>query len=338
MPLKVGSDVPKIPVTRISETGVQKTETATVATAKPGWGPTEKTRGAQQVVPGSQGDEIICPVLRALVADGKVPMKADGTAKLDDLRAAIKAEGGSLGLGHASWAIGAIGNQPKDVLHNLKAGEINLKHLPEGIVPHPADSGVLRGGRFDEAAFQKLVAHADRGVMTTSSFAKAIGDNYVRDLDVGKNAIDSTVRGLNFAELEFAGLLSVFGSKDNVTGKTGIKVDDLRTLYEKGTIPAGMQGGKSSIVETLALQASLKVKTDASLAGHAFDSVLTATGLSKAGSRLSEGKIDDKAVAGQAANGAGKAAACPYLGGGVKLPTAPADVINAHTPAGVQGE
>lgn len=299
------------------------------------WGPTEKTRGATQVVPGSQGDEVICPVLRALVKEGRVPMAADGTVKLDDLRAAIKDAGGTPGLGHASWGIGAIGNQPGDIWSNLKGGTFNLKELPQGIVPHPADSGVLRGGKFDEAAFQRLTAHAENGVMTTSSFAGAIAESYRRDLRPG-NVIDSTVRGLNFAQLEFAGLLSVFGREDPATGKTGIAVCDLRQLYENGTIPPGMQGGRSSIVETLALQASLKVKTDASLASHAFGSVLTATGLSRAGARLTEGQAETRAAAAQASNGAGKAAGCPYMTGAAKMPSVPADVVNAHTAAGIQ--
>jgi len=310
------------------------TQTPAAAAPRP-WGPTERTRGATQVVPGSQGSEVICPVLRALVKEGRVPMAADGTVKLDDLRAAIKDAGGTPGLGHASWGIGAIGNQPGDVLRNLKGGSFNVKDLPEGIVPHPADSGILRGGKFDEAAFQRFTAHAENGVMTTGAFAKAIAESYRRDLRPG-NVVDSTVRGLNFAQLEFAGLLSVFGREDPATGKTGIAVSDLRQLYEHGTIPPGMQGGRSSIVETLALQASLKVKTDASLAAHAFGSVLTATGLSRAGARLTEGKPEEKAAASQAAGSAGKAAGCPYLTGAAKMPPAPADVVNAHTAAGVQ--
>ncbi|MBE2251163.1 MAG: hypothetical protein IAE78_16605, partial [Myxococcus sp.] len=196
---------------------------------------------------------------------------------------------------------------------------------------------VYKRQHFDEAKFDALVAHAENGVMTTDSFANAIADNYRRDRAAGAGFVDSAVRGLNFAQLEFAGLLSVFGKKDPATGKTGIKVEDLRTLYEKGTIPPGMQGGKSSVIEAMALQASLAIKSDANVARGAMASVFTATGLSSAGARLAGGgPAESERTAGQLASmGAGKAASCPHMAGAKKMPAQPADVVNAHTPAGM---
>lgn len=309
------------------------------ATRAAGWAPAGRrpSAAATEIAPGSGKTEVMCPVLRALVNEGRVQMAPDGSVSLDELNAAVRELGGSKSLGAATWGIGAIGNKPSDILHNLTRGELNVVSLPDGIVPHPADTQILRNGKFDEAKFDALVAHAENGVMTTDSFAAAIADNYRRDLKAGAGVVDASVRGLNFAQLEFAGLLSVFGKKDPATGKTGISVQDLRTLYEKGTIPPGMQNQRSGVVEAMALQASLKLKSDANIARHALGSIFTATGLASAGARLSGGgPAESERTSGQlAAMSAGKAAACPHLTGAKKMPTAPADVVNAHTPAGL---
>lgn len=337
---------PKAPTIAAPRT-TNETRTTTPAAATPtastpaGWQANGATRkpsvAAQAIAPGSGKTEVMCPVLRAMVNEGRVQMAPDGSVNLDELNKAVKDLGGSKALGAATWGIGTIGNKPSDILHNLTHQEMNVVNLPEGIVPHPADTQILRNGKFDEAKFDALVSHAENGVMTTDSFANAISDNYRRDLKAGAGVVDSSVRGLNFAQLEFAGLLSVFGKKDPATGKTGIKVEDLRTLYQQGTIPPGMQNQKSGVIEAMALQASLKMKSDANIARHAMDSVFTATGLASAGARLSGGgPAESERTAGQlAAMSAGKAAACPHMGGAKKMPTAPADVVNAHTPAGM---
>src|SRR6185503_15576651 len=96
---RVGPKTVAQPQPKTTSEASAKTEVA--ATQPKTWGPTERTRGAQQVIPGSQGSEIICPVLRAMVADGRMKMASDGTVKLDDLRQAVKDVGGSPSLGHA---------------------------------------------------------------------------------------------------------------------------------------------------------------------------------------------------------------------------------------------
>lgn len=335
---KAPAPAPRVTDPRASTTAAPSQPAATSTPA--GWQPAVSGRkpsaAAQAIAPGAGQKEIICPVLRALVNEGRVQLAPDGSVKLDELNKAVRELGGSQPLGAATWGIGAIGNKPTDVLHNLTRQEFNVVNLPDGIVPHPADSQILREGKFNEQRFDELVSHAENGVMTTDSFAKAIAASYRRDRAAGAGLVDSAVRGLNFAELEFAGLLSVFGKKDPATGKTGIAVADLRTLYEQGTIPPGMQNQRSGVVEATALQASLKLKTDAALARHALGSVFTATGLSSAGARLAGGgPAESERVAAQLASmSAGKAASCPHMNGAKKMLVAPADVVNAHTPAG----
>ena len=330
---KVGSTVPAAKPAEAQRTTGATAPQAPATTGPAGWQPVagrQPSAAAQAIAPGSGKSEVICPVLRALANEGRVQLAADGTVNLDELNKAIKELGGSKPLGVATWGIGAIGNKPSDILSNLTHRHFSLTELPQGIVPHPADSQILRSGTFNEQRFNELVAHAENGVMTSDSFAKAIAANYQRDRAAGAGFIDSAVRGLNFAQLEFAGLLSVFGSKDNATGKNGIKVSDLREMYEHGRIPPGMQGQASGVVEAMAIQASLKVKTDVNLARSAFDSVFTPTGLASAGARLSGGGPAgaEATAAQQAAMGAGKTA-CPHMGGKMKPPP-PSQVLKSH--------
>lgn len=331
---------PSIPTARPAEARSTVPTSAPAPTAgTAGWAPVagrKPSEAAQAIAPGSGKTEIMCPVLRAMANEGRIQMAPNGAVSLDELNKAVKDLGGTKVLGAATWGIGSIGNKPSDILHNLTHHELNVVNLPEGIVPHPADTQILRNGKFDEQKFQALIAHAEGGVMTTDSFAKAIAANYKRDIDAGAGKVDATVRGLNFAQVEFAGLISVFGKKDPATGKTGIAVSDLRELYQNGHIPPGMQGGKSSVVEAVAFQASLALKSDAIVAKQAFSSIFTATGMASAGARLSgAGPAGaDATAAQQAAMGAGKAASCPHMNGKVKMPTAQADVVNAHTAAG----
>ncbi len=276
--------------------------------------------------------EIVCPVLGALVKEGKVKMNADGTMKLSDLR-----EGGAASLGltrplQASLtAIGFIANKPGDVAHNMLHQEMNVLDLRAGFIKHPGDSAILTAGRFDPAKFDAMASHADHGIMTTESFAAAIAANVRRDARPGQVA-QTLVKGKTFAETEFAGLLGVFGKTDPQTGKFGIPVEQMRALYQDKKLPPNGPG--PTLIDTVALNASLAVKVDANLAAAAFGSSATPSGISSGGARLTEGGRAATA-AGQASTSAGKAAACPHLNGSLKKATQPNDTVNAHTQAGV---
>lgn len=293
---------------------------------------TRAPAAASQLPTDPKQMDIVCPVLGALVAEGRVKMSPDGTMKLKDLRE----NGGDVmkltrPLEASLTAIGFIANKPGDIAGNMLHREMNVLDLRAGFIKHPGDSAILTGGRFDAEKFAALASHADGGLMTTDSFAKAIAANVQRDAKPGQ-VLETVVKGMNFSEVEFAGLLSVFGKTDPKTGKFGIPVDELRAMYQDKKLPAT---GDPSLIDTVALQASLKVKVDAKLAGSAFNSLSTASGVSKAGARLAEGDRTMTA-GGQASQSAGKAAACPHLNGAAKMPPQVNDVVNAHTQAGVK--
>lgn len=331
------SDAPRLAPTPAAQPKAAPAPAAAPAAApNTGWGlkpaSTRAPAATAQLPSDPKKMDVVCPVLGALVAEGKVKMAPDGTMKLKDLRT----DGGEVmkltkPLQASLTAIGFIANKPGEVAHNMLHREMNVLDLRAGFIKHPGDSAILTGGKFDAEKFAALASHADGGIMTTESFGKAIAANTLRDAKPGQ-VLETVVKGKNFSEIEFAGLLSVFGKTDPKTGKFGIPVEELRALYQDKKLPST---GDPSLIDTVALQASLKLKADASLAGTALDSLSTAGGVSKAGARLSEGERASS-VAGQAAIGAGKAAACPHLNGSMKAPAQVNDAVNAHTQAGIK--
>lgn len=312
------------------------TPTAKPAAAAPAAAPTYTPKAAstrppvatQPLPTDPKKMDIVCPVLASLVNEGKVKMRPDGTMKLDDLvnTPALNLPGS---MKTVLTGIGFLANKPGDILHNTFFKEMNVLDLRAGLEKHPSDTSILTAGRFDQAKFDKLVANADGTMMTADSFAKAIAQNTQRDATPG-HVIDAVARGASASEVEFGVLMSVFGKKDPATGKFGLTVEEMRGLFQDKKLPAT---GHPSLIDTVALQASLKMKVDPQLAGAAIRSLATATGLSQAGSKLTEGDRTSTAGA-QASVSAGKAAACPHLNGSLKAPPQVNDTVNAHTQAG----
>lgn len=278
---------------------------------------------------------IVCPVLGALVAEGKVPVQPDGSIKMEDLTKALGDLGQSKPFLVGTHPIGWAANTLSDLPANVMGNQFNVMELRSGNIKHPGDSAVLTAGKFDQGKFDALVSHAKNGRMSEDDFAEAIASNVLRDAKVGQLA-DDFGRGKNFSQVEFGALLSTFGTKDPQTGKVSIPVEDLRAMYQDKRIPPG-RSGNATLLNAGAISASLGVKVDAQLASRAMGGLLTATGLASKGADLADGK-PGKTAGSQAANGAGKAANCPYLSGAAKPPAKPADTVNAHTQAGMSSD
>ncbi len=278
---------------------------------------------------------IVCPVLGALVAEGRVKLQPDGSVKMEDLTHALGEIGQSKPFQVGTHPIGWGANKLTDVPGNIMGNQFNVAELRSGMIKHPGDTAILTAGQFDPAKFDALASHAKNGVMTEDSFAEAIAANVLRDAKPGQR-VDDFARGKNFSQVEFGALLATFGTRDPATGKVGIPVEDLRALYQDKRLPPG-RSGDATLVNAGAFTASLGFKVDANLASHAMGSLATATGLAHLGASLTEGR-SEKSAAGQAANGAGKAANCPYLSGAAKGPSSPADTVNAHTQAGMTND
>jgi hypothetical protein len=273
---------------------------------------------------------IVCPVLAAMVKDGKMPMDKDGNVKFKDLRAAGRALDFSKPMELALPAIAVGGGAGSQLLGNIFSRQFNVLELRSGLAKHAGDSAILNSGKFDEERFQAFTAHAENGRMTISSFAAAIADNLRRDNQGA--AADARKTGQQIVLAEYSPLLAIFGTKDPSTGELGIPVSDLRELFQNQKLP---QTTGASISETIAIRASMAAKVDASLSAHSFDSTTTATGLSRAGVRMANGDEPVSGAAAQAAVSAGKAANCPHLNAQAKMPGKVKDAVNAHTSVGL---
>lgn len=264
--------------------------------------------------------DIVCPVLAALVKDGRVKMDADGKIKLTQLKNVVSQRMGvSSTMSAALLGIGVVGNKPSDMLGNLMNMQLNVKELRGGMIKHPADSAVLTGGQFDQKKFDALVSHAKDGRMTIESFANAIRANAARDADPARrvpdviptslggilpSGLDAYVRGAPLSVVEFAPLVNVFGTRDPKTGERYIEVETLRKLYQDKELPpdARMQSrAKTGLVDATATMSRMAWQL-------AFGS---AAGTAQAGAAkaLGRGAQENDAV-----YGAGKAT-CPYMHG-----------------------
>ena len=97
---------------------------------------------------------IVCPVLAAMVKEGKLPMDADGNVKFKDLRAAGRSLEFSKPMELSLPAIALGGNTPKELLGNLLHREFNVLELRSGLAKHAGDSAILNSGKFDDGALQ----------------------------------------------------------------------------------------------------------------------------------------------------------------------------------------
>jgi hypothetical protein len=265
--------------------------------------------------------DIVCPVLGALVGSGKLKMDADGTVKFTDLSKSLKEIGVTPDLRLAAAAVATVANP--STLHNLTHQEFNALELRSGRFKHQADSGILTNGRFDETRFQELTAHAENGVMTADSFAKAVLGAYERDAPAGEEA---TKAGVGISKIEYSLALSAFGTV-HADGKFGVSVADLRMLYQDKKIPM-RSIGSASVPELMNRAGDLGKRVDAQFAARALNGPSTSRGLSQAGVRLAGGVSDSAATA--ATLSAGKAANCPHLNGAPKPTQAPAAIVKAH--------
>jgi hypothetical protein len=153
--------------------------------------------------------KITCPFLGPAVREGRLPVRNEAPrplAGIEDLIELGNAGGGDLGELLGFFAQGNHGFMPGGsgrLDRPVPAGLFSLD-LPGSQGSHPGHSGILQGdpnetgsGRFDQAAFHRLIAPAQEGLLKRSDVGKFIAANLRRDPD-------SKVFGL-----KVAGLLAV---------------------------------------------------------------------------------------------------------------------------------
>src|SRR4030095_533261 len=150
--------------------------------------------------------KVTCPFLRPARATPQPPVRGDASnplASVEDIRALGNSGGGDLGdllvffaQGNHALMRGADGKLNAPVPANLFSLE-----LPGSQGSHPGHSGMLQGnpealdsGRFSQPDFDRLLSHAQDGVIKRSDVGRFIAENLLRDPR-------SKVADLNTAEL-----------------------------------------------------------------------------------------------------------------------------------------
>ena len=266
--------------------------------------PTSSASGSPLTLGRDQA--VLCPSLGAIIAEGGVPLDADGNFKLSDMHDyLVKSMNLSEGFAGLCIGLGPFSNSLRDVLGNLLAAHVNALDLRVGMAQHPGDSGVLRGGQFDEARFDALVSHSKNavrengkvvdGTMTVRDVAEAILANVRRD-----GSALAYSKGLPTSMFEFGSLLNILGKRDPVTGERYVSIRLMRSLYQDKKLPplAELQARPPSTVveltETMAqLAAAMPAEKPTGFAHHALtqafhevsNAIHTTVGLARGGRR-----------------------------------------------------
>jgi hypothetical protein len=253
--------------------------------------------------------EIVCPVMRGMVAEGHLQVDGEGDAQISELKDIFQDLGFKRNLAYAA----AVGNGFWDIGGNLMSGTFNVNELRGGLLDHSGDSLILRDGQFDPERFDKLVSHsADGQRMTEADFMKAVQTNKKDD--------DASWIGSKISEVEFGLLLKAFGT-EGADGVRGVSIDDLRGLYQDKKSPPSFRPETASAAKVgvagLASQVrGLPTESRVGMAQAGADSAL------EGGNLLDSGGV--------AAKGAGQAA-CPYVGAGAEAVSEnPAEITQTH--------
>jgi hypothetical protein len=291
----------------------------------------------------------ICPVLAALQLHGKV--------NVADFQAALKAKGFDPAALTVLGPIAEASGTPGDLPANFVNHTFDVDRLSLGLEKHPGDSMILSKGQFDPEKFANLEKFAETApdgtkVMTKEAFSRFIVSNVQRDVEAARasgapaNELDAILRGGNASAVEYGALLASFGQ----VGKDGsqtLKVDDLRQFYSQHVFPktwtdaAGKSNGNPTMLNIAAKSTELTALVNKGYVG-AFGSELlnkignsTPAGLARESIRLALDALpdDDKPAAGMLLQSMGASSGCPYLNGGLALPTqAPLQELHGPNP------
>jgi hypothetical protein len=237
--------------------------------------------------PDARAQDVVCPVLGAMIHEGKIKLDANGNMDLGDFRSIlVKDMHFSRPLAAMTASAGFGGNRPQDILGNIFGARMNPLELRGGMVKHPGDSMILENGKFDEAKFQALARHARdakvvdgkvvSGRLTVADMAKVVGANVARDAArFGKK------EGQALAVAEFGAVVTMFGERNPKTGEREISVEALRALYEKKVLPkpAGTDADPTTARDYMAAMAEITWKLPGA----------SPTGVAKDGARVAAG-------------------------------------------------
>lgn len=171
-------------------------------------------------------DEVLCPVLKTGVREGRIKVDAEGNAS--GLEGYLKDDLGiSWGLRKVAvrGAKGATGSQ------GAKGDTFNLRNLRGSNLDHNADSQILRNGFSQERLDLALSFSADGERLTLSDLGR-FQQHLLQEEPGGK--------GKFVGGVEFSAVVEVFGRTDG-QGRRFIKNDDFISLFRDNRFPEGWE-------------------------------------------------------------------------------------------------
>jgi len=273
---------------------------------------------------------ILCPVLGAMVNEGKIKLDAKGNMSLFDFQSMlVKDMHFSRPLAIMTASAGVVANRPIDILGNLFGARMNPLELRGGMVHHPGDSMILTKGTFDEEKFQALARHATdakvvngkvvSGRLTLQDMTEVVAANVARDA-----AVSGKKQGATLGIAEMGAVVAMFGERNPRTGEREISVETLRALYADKKLPK--PAGTAAEPTTFGAYRATMAEMTRRLPGA------SATGIATDGARAAAG-LDASAMT-PAMLGAAKGV-CPHVQG-TSSASAPVSAAELRAIAGLQ--
>jgi len=158
-----------------------------------------------------------CPFIGSAVAQGDLAVRNEARnplASIEDVRILGNSGGGDLGDLLVIFAAGnhALMRGSSGKLDAVAPTNLFSLEFPASQGSHPGHSGILQGdpetldsGRFSQADFERLLSHANDGVIRRSDVGRFIAENLIRDPR-------SKVADLSTAELLAADVANLVGT------------------------------------------------------------------------------------------------------------------------------
>jgi hypothetical protein len=180
-------------------------------------------------------DEVMCPVLKTGVREGRITVDAEGNAT--GLNAYLRED---LKVGWALRQVFVKGGKSATDRSGAEGDTINLRNLRGSSLDHTADSQILRDGFSQERLNLALSFSADGERLTLADLGKF--QQHLLGEEPG-------LKGKFVGGMEYAAVVSVFGRTDAL-GQRFISNADFVSLFRDNKFPADWE---SRVIDTTGL-------------------------------------------------------------------------------------
>ena len=273
-----------------------------------GTGTVSGPAAAHAEVQPEQTHHVPCPMLGALESMGKLHPDEHGNVSMKELDQVFKNDLGMSGPMRLMFQLMAptstnVGKLLSNVIHR----QVDVDHLRGDFFDHRWDTGILKDGKFNQAAFDELKSFSKDGkTLNNAEWGAAMRQKLEEarkaGADVPGNKL-TTGYEAGFVTFEAGLVFSVLGKPD-AKGNMRVSLDDLQRLYQDKKLPEGWSPEKANT--NLTTLGSGAAKT---MFGFLFGSKVA--GQAQAGERLAVGR--EASMAEPALTGM-KMAQCPAGG------------------------